>query len=130
MTDGIRSPHVQTLCVLAAEDESTLQYPLPDHIFGFHAQQSIEKLLKALISAHDRSYPLTHSLEKLLNVLRDCGEALPDLPFSLKRLDPFAVIFRYDLGARLSSAERSDMRESIALVRQHVLTRIIEVQAL
>jgi hypothetical protein len=62
-------------------DESTLQYPLPDYIFGFRTQQSWEKLMKALISSHNGGYPFPHDLEDLLKILEDCGEAMPLLPF-------------------------------------------------
>ena len=61
---------------LARDDESTLAYPLPDQIFGFHAQQSCEKLLKAPISSHNFKYELTHILERQLLRLRDCSEVL------------------------------------------------------
>jgi hypothetical protein len=34
-----------------------------DVVIGFHAQQMVEKLLKALLVSRDQIYPLTHDLE-------------------------------------------------------------------
>jgi len=81
--------------------------PLPDQIFGFHAQQSCEKFFKALIAAHGRTYPFTHSLEKLAEILEQAAERLPEMPYDLLLLEPFAVQFRYDIGDSLSEEERS-----------------------
>jgi predicted RecB family nuclease len=114
--------------MLAQDDESALQFPLPDHIFGFHAQQSCEKLMKALISSHNRKYPFTHNLQDLADLLADCNEVLPPLSFSLKQLEPFGVKLRYDLGAKLTDAERLAMRESVAQLREHVVARILELE--
>ncbi len=38
MIATIQAQPVRKLCTLAQNDESALQYPLPDEIFGFHAQ--------------------------------------------------------------------------------------------
>lgn len=45
-----------------------------DEIFGFHAQQAIEKALKAWLSARGVEFPLTHELTRLLNLLEKQGE--------------------------------------------------------
>ncbi len=46
----------------AAEDRTAIGFDLPASIFGFHAQQAIEKLLKALIAFRGATYPRTHDL--------------------------------------------------------------------
>jgi HEPN domain-containing protein len=116
------------LYTLALGDESVLQYPLPDHIYGFHPQQSCEKLLKALISAHDSAFPFTHRFGELLTVLTQYGEVLPTLPYRLLLLEPFAVQHRYDLNDALSEHERRLMRESVVKLREHVVARILELE--
>jgi HEPN domain-containing protein len=65
----------------AAEDRMAIAFDLPDSIFGFHAQQAIEKLLKALIASRGDAYPRTHDLRQLLTYLqRSWGDAsCPDL---------------------------------------------------
>jgi hypothetical protein len=115
--------------LLAEGDESALQYPLPDYIFGFHGQQSCEKLLKALISSHNVRFPLTHEFEDLVDLLVGSGEALPVLPYTLDRLQPFAVKLRYDLGVKLSETQREDIRTSVAILREHVIARILELES-
>ena len=40
-----------------------------DEIFGFHAQQAIEKLLKAWLASLGEIYPLSHDLASLLDML-------------------------------------------------------------
>ena len=45
----------QVLLLKAAEDETILvAAEVPDSIFGFHAQQAVEKLIKALLSQLQR----------------------------------------------------------------------------
>ena len=80
------------LCRLAQEDASVLPLPLPDQIFGFHAQQSCEKFFKALIAAKGLDYPLTHSLERLAAALEESSETLPNMPYDVLLLEPFAVL--------------------------------------
>jgi hypothetical protein len=66
-----------------------------DEIFGFHAQQAIEKALKAWLAFLHREYPLTHNLATLLALLERQGcdvERFQDLVF----YSPFAVVFRYE----------------------------------
>jgi len=47
----------------ASEDENVLQFDaIPDSPFGFHVQQSIEKLLKALLCQRSVNYQFTHDL--------------------------------------------------------------------
>ena len=42
-----------------------------DEIFGFHAQQAAEKLLKAWLALLGETYPTTHDLARLLAMLRE-----------------------------------------------------------
>src|SRR5687767_1082627 len=71
-------PNDATLLLLrkAAEDEALLDEVLDssrvtDAIFGFHAQQATEKLLKAVLSDAGVLYPLTHRLAQLIDLIRD-----------------------------------------------------------
>jgi hypothetical protein len=113
---------------LSGLDESVLALPLPDPIFGFHAQQACEKLLKALVSAKQIRYPFTHSLEKLLKLLAESGETLPALPHNPLLLEPFAVTFRYEFVDPFDEAMRQTMRLSVALLREFVLERILTLE--
>lgn len=74
---------------------------------GFHAQQAVEKALKALLCASDLDYPRTHDLESLASRLVGSPFALPFSPARFRPLTPYAVDFRYDeeAAALLSEAE-------------------------
>ena len=66
----------------------------PVESFGFHVQQAAEKALKAWLALLGEKYPLTHSIETLLDLLDDRGAAVE--PFrSLIDYTPYAVEFRY-----------------------------------
>ena len=54
-------------------DEDTFS----DAIFGFHAQQAVEKALKACLSIAGLRYSRVHDLEALANLLSDDEVALP-----------------------------------------------------
>lgn len=64
-------------------------------IFGFHAQQAVEKTLKAWLAAKDQTYPLRHDLGELFDALARTGEDVREY-HALSRLTPYAVQFRYD----------------------------------
>ena len=67
-----------------------------DQAFGFHAQQAVEKALKAWLSVLGVPYPFTHSLDTLLGLLEDeVGEEDVCQFRGLDVLGPFAVQFRY-----------------------------------
>ena len=74
----------------------------PVESFGFHVQQAAEKAFKAWLALLGEQYPLTHSIETLLDLLDDLGATTT--PFrSLIDYTPYAVEFRYtgaDSGTR------------------------------
>ncbi|MDY6965493.1 MAG: HEPN domain-containing protein [Halobacteriota archaeon] len=51
---------------------------ISDEIIGFHSQQAVEKLLKAVLSEFGVAYIKVHDLEKLLNLLADNKIEVPD----------------------------------------------------
>lgn len=62
----------------------------------FHAQQCAEKALKAVLTSHCAHFPRTHNLEELATLINDQGVATPVPARELRRLNPYAVEFRYD----------------------------------
>jgi len=62
----------------------------------FHAQQAIEKPLKAVLFAHEIEFGRTHDLIKLAQLARSKGISLPIPDGELRKLNPFSVTFRYD----------------------------------
>lgn len=65
-------------------------------IVCFHAQQAVEKSLKAVLFLHQIEFERIHDLVKLARLLGDHGIVLPVMEDQLRRLNPFAVTFRYD----------------------------------
>lgn len=89
-------------------------------IFGFQAQQSAEKALKAWITALGGSYGFTHDLGLLLNSLTNLGADCTDFS-DLPDLTIFAVHFRYDdAGDECGFPEREELVEKVADLLTHV----------
>ncbi len=85
----------------AAQDEFTLSKLIPDpaspdEVIGFHAQQAVEKRLKAVLTAASISYRRTHDLVELIDALGDNGLPVPAEIEEARRLTPFAAALRYD----------------------------------
>ncbi|MEW6110682.1 MAG: HEPN domain-containing protein [Thermodesulfobacteriota bacterium] len=66
-----------------------------DEIFGFHAQQAIEKTLKAWLALLGKEYPLTHDISALLDLLRASGQDIEEY-WDLLEYNVYAVRFRYE----------------------------------
>jgi HEPN domain-containing protein len=66
-------------------------------IFGFHAQQTVEKLLKAWLSVSGIKYERIHDLQILFSLLKEQGQNIPPEFEELEYLTDFAVTFRYEL---------------------------------
>jgi HEPN domain-containing protein len=91
--------HARTLLAIAEKDLQALHLTkdtkIADSIFGFHAQQAVEKALKAWIAFNGIEYPRTHDISMLTAVLSDQG--CDTEKFSgLITYNPFAVQLRYD----------------------------------
>ncbi len=67
-----------------------------DQISGFHAQQAVEKALKAWMAALRVLYPRTHDLTLLFDLLQD-ARADVAAHSDLDWLTQYAVQFRYEL---------------------------------
>ena len=66
-----------------------------DEVFGFHAQQAVEKTLKAWLSFKGVRYQHTHDLMALIDALEDASEDVGEL-LEFVDLNPFAVQYRYE----------------------------------
>ncbi|MEI6083966.1 MAG: HEPN domain-containing protein [Verrucomicrobiota bacterium] len=126
-----RKQHVVLLLAKAAQDEYVLDKLLDDpdaplEVFGFHAQQTAEKLLKAILSHAGVTYPRTHQLVELLDLAADHGLELPAAAEELRHLTPFAVDFRYDVlpGEDQPVLDKKAVRRDLARLRTWVESRI------
>lgn len=69
---------------------------VPPAVACFHAQQSVEKALKAVMCINALPFKRTHDLEELAGSLREAMCPPPIAETCLRRLTPYAVEFRYD----------------------------------
>jgi HEPN domain-containing protein len=109
--------NAEVLLRKAKGDESTVEKLLPDptshdEIIGFHAQQAVEKLLKAVLAYHAVPYPRIHDLTELVDLLRENKISFPVDLEEIDRLTPFATVFRY---AELSAEPPRAFNRSWAL---------------
>ena len=98
----------------------------PEESFGFHVQQAAEKSLKAWLALLGEVYPLTHSLELLLDLLAE-RNAQAETFRGLVPFTPFAVEFRY--GGVTAGTEPIHREGALALVEhltECVLRRVVE----
>jgi HEPN domain-containing protein len=117
-------PHEEALSLLklADRDWEILQV-LKDadrvHLSGvaFHAQQLVEKALKAALAVHDLPFDRTHDLIRLARTLEEFGLILPVSFDELGKLNPYAVVFRYD-DADIEIITRADAAKLAQLIRE------------
>jgi HEPN domain-containing protein len=108
---------VRSLLHKAAQDEAAVARLMPDtnlddELIGFHAQQAVEKSLKAWLAHLD---PRSHSLETLVALLNAHGHALPADITDVSDLTPFATVFRYEDMPYSTSFDRA---EALCLVQR------------
>ncbi len=81
----------------------------------FFAQQSIEKLLKAVMISRNLVPSRTHNLLALAAELGSAGVATPYTPDDLAVLTPYAVTLRYD-DEELSLIEPDQARQLVGVM--------------
>lgn len=70
---------------------------IKDPLVGFHAQQTVEKAIKAVLSHANVPFRRTHDIAELLDLLADSGHPGPPHADRLDEFTPFAVELRYGL---------------------------------
>ena len=86
-----------------------------DEIAGFLAQQATEKLVKAWIALLGETYPITHDIAQLLEILGQRQRPTVDLG-DLVELTPYAVRFRY--AGRVPDAPKLNRDRTIARIEE------------
>ena len=85
----------------ASDDEAAAKAMLPvesvtDVIVGFHAQQGVEKALKAVLAARGAEFPFIHDIGGLAKLCKEACAPLPDELDGADQLTPYAAGLRYD----------------------------------
>jgi HEPN domain-containing protein len=88
---------------------------ISDEIVGFHAQQAVEKWLKAVLGSRGVDFEYTHDLRRLI---AEVEAAVGEFPFAIAEvvaLTEHAVPLRYD---EILDAEPIDRDATVALVNE------------
>jgi HEPN domain-containing protein len=107
---------------------------LPEQIC-FHAQQTVEKAIKAVLLYRGIKFPLVHDIEELLEVARQEKLQLPDWAEDMVELTPYAVEVRYpgyeeviqetEVEQALDIAQRAIMWAKSVLVAKGEVTDVL-----
>ncbi len=91
-----------------------------DSIFGFHAQQAVEKGLKSWLSLRRIGYSRTHDLRLLMSLLESQAQEDCTRFESLVDLTDFAVQLRYDYPVHEESLNRTSVAAQVQAFIDHV----------
>jgi len=93
--------HARALLSKAANDltaaKATLSTGQALDAVCFHAQQAVEKSLKAILILHEVVYPWRHDLGELLDLVRPLVPEIVAFEDQIFRMAPYAVEVRYDV---------------------------------
>jgi HEPN domain-containing protein len=109
----------RVLLARAIDDETLVRKVSPDTdisdaIVGFHAQQAVEKLIKAVLAARGVAFMKSHALSYLIGLVEENEIEAPEELSEADVLSPWAVEFRYE-GDEPPALDRS---AALALVEQ------------
>ena len=125
--DEIKRTLIQSWYSIAEEDYEVAQH-LASHktpylmAIGFHAQQAVEKYLKALLVSYQIEFPKTHDIGVLLNLIGKINAPLADSLGEARTLTPLGVEVRYpDDISDLQPINVSQVLEVVKSVRNAVM---------
>lgn len=123
--------HAQALLQKAANDlvaaRATLATGEALDTVCFHAQQAVEKSLKALLALHDVEYPWRHDLGELLELVKPLAPDIVPYEDQIIGMTPFAVQIRYDAEFE-TTPEKADGAVSTAAEIYSVISSIVEAK--
>ena len=128
--EEIRAELVRQWLAKAEEDLGVAEYLVSENTeyfsaAGFHAQQAVEKFLKAVLVHHQIEFPKTHDLAGLLDLI---SRADPDLTLALGDvidLTIYAVEARYPGDCPEITGSETKIALSLAIkVQRHVLKKL------
>lgn len=76
----------------------------------FHAQQAVEKSIKAYLVANNKRFPKTHDIGKLLDIIREVDVDLSKKLRHLEILTEYAISFRYPEAAKSKITKAKALR--------------------
>lgn len=126
--DEARRRVASDLLVLAGRDAAAMrtlsQVAAMDFApVGFHAQQCLEKCMKAVMASAGITFPRTHDLGELHRLLTSAGHPVPLPLTTLSDFTPYAVTTRYDLD-EVDLLDRTQTESAVALMLAWATTTI------
>lgn len=124
----------EQLLLMAAKDMRAMDLmispeSIDDEIFGFHAQQVVEKSLKAWITSIGGTYSFGHDLRVFLIILSELGCDVNRFKH-LILLIPFAAQLRYEpLETVDEPLDRSGLRKQIQELHDHVQSAVALIKS-
>lgn len=111
----------RVLLARAVDDETLVRKVSPDTdiadaIVGFHAQQAVEKLIKAVLAARGVAFIKSHALSYLIGLVEESEIEAPEELSEADVLSPWAVEFRYE-GDEPPSLDRATALTLVEQVR-------------
>jgi HEPN domain-containing protein len=100
---------------------------LPGRLACFHAQQAVEKALKAALVARRVEFPYTHDLEVLSALQDDAVRLLLD-DLDLAPLRTFAVQSRYPADAPEATAREAEAMIAVAARALRIIERALSAE--
>ncbi len=91
---------------------------------SFHAQQAVEKSLKAYLISAQVEFPFTHNLSKLVELCATAHAGFASLLDVVEPLTPYAVQLRYDAEFWPDEPEVADAKAAAIAVRDYVLAQL------
>lgn len=101
----MKNPHDYALTLLHLADrdfraflalKNDVHWNVDPHTVCFHAQQGVEKALKAVLVSRSLDIGRTHDLNKLFYQIEKLSLNFPITLEELSKLNPYAVTVRYD----------------------------------
>jgi HEPN domain-containing protein len=91
----------RVLLAKAADDEALVRKvssdsDISDAIVGFHAQQAVEKQIKAVLAVRGIPFVKSHALSYLIGLIEENQITAPSALEQADTLSPWAVEFRYE----------------------------------
>jgi HEPN domain-containing protein len=100
-----------------------------DDVIGFHAQQAVEKALKAALVLSDTDFPNSHDLRELADIASENGVSVPSSIQAARWLTPWAAQLRYEMLEPLDrDAAVSVMTDTVTWARTLVEEAEAEVE--
>jgi HEPN domain-containing protein len=91
----------------------------------FHAQQTVEKSLKAVLALHEIEYPRRHDVGELLELVRPLVPEVAQYAEHIINLAPYAVEIRYEVEFEPSDDQAVEAVQTAAEVYE-LIKRVVE----